>query len=309
MDILITGGSGFIGNAMALHMAKAGHRVVALARRPLDLWPIAQHPSLQRLQVDLKDEAGLTRVFGRLKPHTVIHTAWEGMTRDKRDNPAQAQNLLATQNVMQAAGAHGCKIFIGLGSQAEYGVHNRRISEEDAVPAPASLYGCYKLAAGHAGMHFAAMHDFNYAWLRLFSAFGPGDGEDYIIPHTIKNFLAGTLPKLSNCQQQWDYLYVNDICRLVELVLAKKEDFRGMYNLCSGQPRRLKDIVFKLKEISGNGVDPYFDEQPPAPGSLLHLEGDTAKFQKTFGWVELSDFDQSLKETVQWFQQTQAIKK
>ena len=201
------------------------------------------------------------------------------------------------QNLVEEAGECGCSTFIGLGSQAEYGIYNQRINER--FPAqPQNLYGCMKLACGLLGKIYAQKYHLRYAWLRLFSTFGPHDTGDYIIPYTIKALVKNQSPQLTSCEQKWDYLYVKDIPPLISKILSKDEHFCDIYNFCSGQARVLKDIVRLIKDQMVTEGEPCFGALTQRPDGLNFLEGENKKFQETFGWKPLTDLSLALKETI-----------
>jgi nucleoside-diphosphate-sugar epimerase len=203
-------------------------------------------------------------------------------------------------NILEACARRGVGRLVGIGSQAEYGVHNVRI-DETAVPRPETLYGVCKLAAGLSGKEFAVRHSLCYAWLRLFSTFGPGDYTDYVLPYAIESLLKGQRPRLSPCQQKWDYLYVEDIPKLIWKVVAAAGPFCDVFNLASGAPVRLKDAILTVREIIATPVEPDFGAHPGAKGGLVHLEGDPGKFIRTFGWITLTPLREALGNTVAWF--------
>lgn len=300
MKILLTGASGFVASYIAVYLKQRGHDIFLTLRDRSKAWRLGDLSGYHIYEGDLFDETFAEDVVEQTKPDALIHCAWSGVHRDGRNSDVQPKNILMTQVILQAVVENKCPLFIGLGTQAEYGVHNRRI-DENVEPVPLDNYGRYKLASGLLGQMYANKHEFRYAWLRLFSTFGPKDNDSYIIPFVIQSLLKNETPKLTDCEQMWDYLYVKDIPKLIELVLNKEEYFCGLYNLCSGQPQRLKDVVQSLDRMIDGSVHPQFGAIAHRPQGLMHLEGDNTKFKNEFGSLVLTDIEQALQETVQWY--------
>lgn len=298
--ILITGGCGFIGGFIARYLAERGRDVLVFDRNITPCSKIPDKSGATRVEGDLSDRGRLKSIFRDYRPRVVIHTAWEGMTSQTRNAPGQIENLAATNNLLKICAEQGCELFIGFGSQAEYGVHNVRINE-DTIPHPHTFYGAYKLAAGLIGRLYAAAHGFGYAWLRLFSAYGPTMNQNYILPYVINSFLRNSSPSLTRCEQRWDYLYVKDIPPLVEKVIDSGAHSCDIYNLCSGSSCLMKEIVLTIQAITGASAEPGFGDIPYRKEGLFFLEGDNSKFIDAFGWTELTSMGEGLKETVEWF--------
>ena len=300
MNILVTGGSGFVGSCITEYLSQKGQTLIVPTRSLLGCWRLESRENITIIEGDMKDAAFQKRLFTQYKPQVIIHAAWDGMTRDKREDPSQINNLMLTESLLRLTTAFGCPLFIGFGSQAEYGVYNKEISE-DFPTNPDNLYGVYKLTAGLLGKWYAAKYGFNFAWLRLFSSFGPKDMENYIIPYAIRSFLKAETPRFSDCEQCWDYLYVKDIARMVAQVIDKKDKFCDIYNLSSSESFRLRVIIETLKDLTQAKVQPQFGVLPQNPNGLMYLKGNNQKFQQTFGRQHFTPLRQALEETVGWY--------
>ena len=100
-----------------------------------------------------------------------IHLAWFGVTAEFRNSPQQiSQNLVSTLAIWEGARSAGCKVWVGLGSQAEYGPPSG-ILREDMCPHPVTAYGVAKLAAGMATAKMSELAGIRHVWLRLLSAY------------------------------------------------------------------------------------------------------------------------------------------
>lgn len=300
--ILLTGATGFVGSFLAEGLEAAGSDFRVLVKAGADTWRLSPAIKARIVTGDLDDHDRMRQIFAELVPRTVIHTAWRGVDAAGRELPVQFANLENTRVLFELAGAFGCKKFIGFGSQAEYGIYNERI-DENFLPRPGTLYGVNKLSAGLLGRYYAGKYGYSFAWLRLFAVFGPREASGYLIPSTITALMKGEPPALSACTQTWDYVYVKDVARLVALILKKDGPFNDVYNLCSGIPVVLKDVVWLIREILGSAVEPGFGAIPlPADGRRVLL-GDMDKFHREFGSIKFLPLEDALRETVAWYQQ------
>ncbi len=181
--ILVTGAGGFVGAATVRAALADGHKVMALIRRSGSVRLAGLIGDLSVHAVDLSDATAVTELLASLKPEIVVHSAWEGVGGALRAGDIQFENIRTALSLADAAIAAGASKFVGIGSQAEYGRYDRRISETD-LPQPTMLYGAAKLSACHLTRQRAREAGIGFAWLRLFSVFGPGDNPNWLIPST-----------------------------------------------------------------------------------------------------------------------------
>jgi len=307
MAVLVTGGCGFIGRHIATHLIESGFDVVATTRSREKCVKACLPALVEICEGDLNDHRFLQRLFSKFSVDSIVHAAWDGVLGPERNKKSQFKNIELFGNILEQAASSGCRTVIGIGSQDEYGVHNKRI-DESFLPQPASLYGVAKLACAHAGIISSKRHDFNFAWLRLFSCYGPGDDDYYIIPYSIRCFLSQTPPRLTHCTQMWDYLYVKDIPKFIEAVIRAENPFCDIYNMCTGRPMRLRDIILMTKQLTGSTVEPAFGVLEYRDNKLFHLEGDSSKFISTFGALDLTDIKTGLSKTVEWYRALESSK-
>lgn len=285
--ILITGANGFVGAAAAHKALHDGHEVIALVRR-------SDAPRLAGIRdriaihaVDLSDTTAAAALVQSLAPGTIVHSAWEGVGGPLRAGDIQLDNIRTTVALVDAAVAAGARKFVGIGSQAEYGRYDRRIVETD-LPRPTLLYGAAKLAAYHLADQRCREAGLDFAWLRLFSVFGPGDNPNWLIPSVATALLRGETPKCTPGTQKWDYLHIDDVARAV-VAVATTGSATGLFNLSSGDPIAVRTIVETLRDLAAPGLALHFGEMPFGPDQIMHLEGDNTRLRTLTDWtVEIS---------------------
>jgi nucleoside-diphosphate-sugar epimerase len=293
--ILVTGAGGFVGAAVCKAAVADGHDVVAVVRKDSSrVAGTATAISMQR--VDLANTAAVAALLGSAKPDIVIHSAWEGVGGALRSGDIQLDNIRTTVVLADAAIAAGASKFVGIGSQAEYGRYDRKIVESD-LPQPTMLYGAAKLAANHLAAQRCREAGIAFAWLRLFSVYGPGDNTNWLIPSTAASLVRGKAPKCTAGTQKWDYLHIDDVADGV-LAAAATSAATGVFNLSSGNPVAVRTIVEMLRDFASPDLDVAFGEIPFGPDQIMHLEGDNRRLRAATGWSVKVPLAEGLREVV-----------
>lgn len=294
MKIVVTGAGGFLGAAVCAAAVKAGHEVVATARQadPERLRSLGN--DIRRALLDVADTSAVGRLFDDVRPDVVVHAAWAGLTRAQRDGPDQLVQLGAWCRLAQAAGAAGARKLIGIGSQAEYGPTTGR-TDEGMLPEPNSMYGAAKLSAGVIGRRIAADAGMDFAWLRLFAVYGPGDNPGWLIPSLLAMLKRGERPRLTPGTQRVDYLHIDDAAAAV--LAVARGDAAGIFNLSSGEPVTVRAIALRLRDLVAPGVDLTFGEVPFAPGQPMHIEGANDRLRAATGWAPVTGLEAGLALT------------
>lgn len=288
--IFLTGASGFVGSNVARRLVEEGRNVALLLREASDTHRISD--LLPKCQI-IRGTMSRAELFGeelqRYAPNAFVHMAWDGVKGADRDRSNQMDNLMASIKLFELASEIGCKHFIGLGSQAEYGLMSGRISER--MPAnPVTTYGAAKLATGVVLERCALVMDVRFSWLRLFSSYGPGDDPAWLLPYVINSLLRGQEPSLTLAEQKWDYLHIDDV--VSGIIAALDSDASGIFNLGSGQSHVLRNIVNFIRDQINPNLPIGFGKIPYHPNQLMHLEADIALLESASGWrpkVSLSD--------------------
>lgn len=295
-SVVITGATGFIGAATLRELLARKIPTTVLVRPDSDLRRLAGLSGFDRVTCARLDEASLAEKLRERQPQIFIHCAWRGVLGGARNEAYQiSENVPLTIKSVELAHAIGCRQWIGLGSQAEYGNPNRRV-DESAPTTPTTAYGRGKLAAGIAALGLAETFGLRGAWLRVFSTYGPGDAPQWLIQHVIRLLLMGHTPQLTRCEQLWDYLYVADAARAI--VSVANGETAGVFNLGSGHAIALREFTEKLRAIIGSPVEPAYGAVPYRPDQVMHLEADISKLKAATGWSPTTSLEDGLRATV-----------
>lgn len=294
--VLVTGASGFIGAATVQALRASGAPVAVLLRDPSRSGRLRDLAGVMVVQGDLKDPASYRDALKTLGPETILHLAWGGVAGADRNAPSQYDNVLATHALLEAALAAGATRFVGFGSQAEYGPHEGRLDETMATR-PTTLYGAAKLATYLLCERRCALAGLSFAWVRIFSTFGPGDSPDTMISYLVRALLAGQRPALTTAEQEWDYLFVEDAGEAIAALA--RSNATGIFNLGSGQAARLRDIITQVRDLVDPALPLGFGEVPYRPDQVMHLEADISALHQATGWSPRRSLREGLALTVE----------
>lgn len=252
-NVIITGSTSFIG----IHLIKIflkqkmDYKITAIVRpNSSNILRLKPFTNIDIVECDLLNIKSLLNILGS-KVSIFYHLGWEGTRSDARNNiRLQKENFEISINTFNVARTLGASVFIGAGSQAEYG-YNDGIITENCLPSPISEYGKAKLETYNKILELNNGKDLKIIWPRLFSVYGQYDYHNSLIMYAIKNMLSNRPIKLTNCNQNWNYLYVDDAARML-FNLGTENCFEGIYNLSSLDNRILKSYIIELKEIIGS---------------------------------------------------------
>ncbi len=303
MRVLVTGGTGFLGSYLVEDLIVHGHDVAVLARPDSDRRRLsAVRDRVQFLGGTLEDLPALRPAATEFRPDAVAHLAWQGVAGVDRNAPLQAHNIVRTVDLAALAAEVGAKVFVGAGSQAEYGSYPRAVREDDETR-PTTLYGKAKLAAAAMAGQIAVQAGMRFAWLRVFSTYGPKDHEHWLIPDMIRKLRAGQRMKLTRCEQLWGFLHARDAAAAFRIVL-ETPSAAGIFNLGSADAPPLKDTVTLLRSLLASTAELGFGEIAYRPDQVMILQADIARLQ-ALGWNPAIDLPTGLRETVAWYDGTQ----
>lgn len=291
-NAIITGATGMLGVSLILKLIERGVSVTALirpgsARRK----SIPEHPLVTIIESDSND---LLSVEFSESYDVFYHFAWKATSHlDREDVLLQQENISGTLDALRLAHRLGCTCFIGAGSQAEYGRISETISPDTPVY-PDTAYGISKYAAGRLGGILAKKLGIRYIWTRVFSIYGPHDGEQTMMSTCIRKLKNNEEMQLTPCGQIWDYLYEDDCAEAFALIAEKGCD-QSVYCIGSGQAKPLREYVeaigraLKKEYLLKIGSKPYADNQ------VMHLQADISSLHKDTGFLPKITYEEALR--------------
>lgn len=296
---VITGPTGAIGTALCENLASHGVRVYAVCRpgsKRADSIP--SHSNIIKVVCDVSDLNQLPEIIPE-KIDVFFHFAWaHTIGPGRNDMPAQIQNIQYTIDAVHAAAALGCKVFIGAGSQAEYG-RVEGVLKPDTPCFPENGYGMAKLCAGQMSRVECAKLGIDHIWPRILSIYGPHDGEATMISGTIRKLLQGEMPALTAGIQEWDYLYSGDAAEAFYRMAVSGRN-GAVYPLGSGTAIPLREYILALRDAIDPTLPLGFGEIPYGPLQVMHLQADITALTQDTGFLPQTDFDIGIQKTIDW---------
>lgn len=301
MQCLITGASGHLGSFLTRRLLREGWNITALVRPAGDLWRLDDVLSqINIIRADLSKVSSVAGAIAQAKPEVVFHLAWQGVTSAFKNDPAQLQgNLSGSLNLFEIVRAAGCKVWLGIGSQAEYGRHEGILTEETSSR-PETAYGAAKLSLGRQTKGLCDRAGIRYLWMRLLATYGPMDDERHLIPSVILQLLRREIPRLTAGEQLWDYLYVEDAAESMYRV-AVTPSANGVFNLGSGESHSIRSILERIRDLIDPALELGFGEVAYPPDQLMRLETSIERLRQATGWTPQVGIDEGLARTVEWY--------
>ena len=295
MKIAVTGPTGSIGSELIEELKNNNHDVIAIIRPGSDRSKnIPQSKYVKTIECDISHYRSLR---GKEKCDLFYHLAWAGTSVSSRnDVKIQAKNIQYCLDAAELAKNWGAKKFIGVGSQAEYGPSDKPLSSSTPIK-PISSYGVAKYAAGRLCSTFCKENGFEFNWARVLSSYGKNDSEKTLIKYVITTLVKGETPKLTRCEQIWDYIYSKD-CAKALLAIGLKGIDGKTYCIGSGSKRPIKDYVEDAKSIVrpesiiDYGAIDYYPDQP------MTLCADITELTSDTGFIPQTSFKDGIKEIV-----------
>lgn len=302
---VVTGPTGAIGIALCEKLLRENVTVYAVCRpgssRIKDLPKAA---ALHVVECDAKELATLPQKMEGVSVDVFFHFAWaHTIGQGRNDMPAQIENIQSTIDAVRAAKALGCQVFLGAGSQAEYG-RVEGLLKSDTPAFPENGYGMAKLCAGQMSRVEAKALDIDHVWVRILSVYGPHDGPMTMISGTIRKLLAGERPALTAGIQRWDYLYAGDAADAFYLAACHGRN-GAVYPLGSGRAMPLKDYIIQMRDAIDPALPLGLGEVPYGPLQVMHLQADISALQADTGFAPKTPFAEGIRKTIDWVKREQ----
>ncbi len=303
--VVITGATGTIGMALIRKCIECDIEAVLLVNpSSVRLGRIPDDPHVKMIKCGLADLASAdAETIGRAD--VMFHLAWSGPFGDSRNDKAlQEQNYEHALDAVRLAHRLGCSVFVGAGSQAEYGRVEGFLTP-DTPCNPENEYGRAKLRASSATRNLCHELGIRHIWPRILSIYGPYDGEYTMVMSVISQLLDGKKPALTAGEQIWDFLYTDDVASAF-MLLAEKGVDGCVYPIGSGIGRPLREYI----EIIRDRIDPSlplgFGEVPYSDRQVMHLCADISKLREDTGFSPQIGFEEGIRRTIDYVRNTRA---
>ena len=295
-SILVTGASGFIGNACIDALAETGqYEIHAVAARTI---PASKHKVSWHL-TDLHDSLATRKLVEKIKPTHLLHLAWYAVPGKCWSSPENYKWIESSINLLQAFSLSGGERCVTAGSCAEYSWVDGKCLEDRTPLRPASIYGECKNSLQSLQQSYCKEVGLSCAWGRVFYLYGPHEPRQKLVSSIIVSLINGEPARCSHGKQVRDYLYVKDVASAFVALLEC--EYEGAVNIASGQPVSLEEIIMKLAEKL-DGLDLIrFGALPAAMNEPDILVCDTGRLNNQVGWQPEYSLDRGLDLTIEWW--------
>ncbi|MCL2143081.1 MAG: NAD-dependent epimerase/dehydratase [Methanomassiliicoccaceae archaeon] len=295
MRIAITGATCMTGIALTKLALDEGHEVIAIVRPGSA--GTADLPVSKKLKTAECNISDYDRIKDADKCDMFFHLAWDKTAGAGRDDVyTQLNNIEYTLDAVRLAKSWGASAFVGAGSQAEYGLMDRKACN-DTPTNPTSGYGIAKYAAGKMAAILCGQLGVKFCWSRIFSSYGEHDREYTLIMYLIRTMLAGNIPELTKCGQTWDYIYTGDVARALLAIGLRGIDGRT-YQIGTGECRPLKGYVTDIRDAIDPNIELKFGVKEYYPHQQMFLCADIGDLTKDTGFVPACSFKEGIARTV-----------
>ena len=293
MRVIVTGSSGFLGSWICRVLAEH-HEVTALVRPSSDTYGLQ---GIDGLRIERRESAYWAAFISAEKPDALILADWWGVGNHDRNDERQSGNIERMERLAVAARDAAVGLVIGVGSQAELGPVSNRITE-DLADNPTTEYGKAKVAARKAAQKVLEGSVTRFAWLRIFSTYGPTDTDTWLIPQLIDTLTKGEVMDLTKGEQEWSYLHAFDLARAFEAVV-ENESMSGIVNVGNPKTIILKDAIHIIADKLGANHLLGFGKLDYRPDQVMKLEP-ACESLTAFGWKPVVSFEDGIAQTIQW---------
>lgn len=294
--IIVFGAGGFIGINLLLSLLRKRSDVYGVFQNPDRSWRLQKSGILKKhvINGNLLDPKQIEKIIKKLKPQTIFNLAAYGAYAKQTDvQKIYAINVSSTVHLLETLKKLSFSAYIHAGSQSEYGLNADAPSESDEL-VPNSHYAVSKTADFYLLKYYGKIEKLPVIHTRLYSAYGPYEEPDRLIPTLIKYVQKGTLPPFVNPTISRDFIYVDDVCNaLITLAAqAKKKHFGEAYNIATGTKTTIKDLASLAQKLFTIQTAPIFGTMKNRHWDVSDWVGNPTKMKKAFGWhskVALSD--------------------
>lgn len=316
MNILITGGAGFIGSNLCEYFLGKGESVVCLDNFATghrhNVEPLLTNPNFRLIEGDIRDADTCAEAVKGCD--YVLHQAALGSVPRSINNPIATNdtNINGFLNMLVAARDEGVKRFVFAASSSTYGDSIDLPKIEERIGRPLSPYAVTKYVNELYANVFAKTYGMEYIGLRYFNVFGrrqdPNGAYAAVIPLFVKKLMNHESPTINGTgDYSRDFTYIDNVIQMNELAMLTNNPLaiNTVYNTAVGDRTTLNDLVNFLKEylsvydLEIKKIETIYG--PNRQGDIPHSLASIEKAKKLLNYKPTHNISEGLKEAVEWY--------
>ena len=311
MNILVTGGAGFIGSHVCEELLRQCHSVSIIDELNDFYSPELKRENLAMLrqlgpvcfcQDDICDEAKVLRFVREIRPDAVIHLAARAGVRPSLENPLlyERVNVHGTMVLLEACRAVGVPKFVFASSSSVYGIANQvPFREDDTDQRPISPYAATKIAGEKICFTYAHLYGLRVVCLRFFTVYGPRQRPDLAIRKFIQCIdREEPIPVFGDGSSGRDYTYIDDIVQGIVAALRYDCSY-DVFNLGNSHPVTLSALISTIEGCLAKQA--HIRWLSPQPGDVPITYADISKASRILGYVPQTPFAAGIERSVDWY--------
>ena len=293
-NVLVVGGTGFIGYHICKKLIFQKYKVLSLSSKKPDKNRIVK--GVKYIIADIRNKKKL-KILDQKKINYVINLA--GYIDHSGNKKNLKTHIVGTKNLANKFLKSDLRIFIQAGTSLEYGKINSP-QKENEKEKPSSKYGKIKLRANLYLERLRKKFDFPYIVLRIYQIYGPNQSINRLIPFIILSCLKNSKFPCTHGKQIRDFLYVDDFVDLILKILNFKKKIRGIFNVGSNQPIKIKTIINLINKKIGKGI-PLYGKADMRIDEQMILYPSIKKIRNIVNWEAKFSLSMGLNKTVEFY--------
>ena len=313
MNILITGGAGFIGSHLSEKIIGLGHRVICIddfndyydpAIKEHNLKDIIDNEGFILYRADILDRLALRNIFSAHNIDMVIHLAARAGVRPSLSNAAlyEKVNVEGTINLLEGCRERSINRFIFASSSSVYG-GNKKVpfSETDKVDFPVSPYAATKKSGELMCYTYHHLYNISVFAFRFFTVYGPRQRPEMAIHKFARKIFNGDpIEVYGDGSSSRDYTYIDDIINGIIGSLDLVSSYE-IINLGNSYPVRLSDLVKLIEEKTGRKA--VVKHAEPQPGDVFTTYADIERAKKLIKYDPRTPIEEGLQYFMDWYRE------
>jgi len=311
MNILVTGGAGFIGSHLADKLLERGEKVIVIddfnghydpAFKRYNVQKALTHKNYRLYEGDIRDKSLIERIFSENRIDCVCHLAARAGVRTSLKDPIlyEEVNCIGTLNLLEAVRIRGIHNFVFASTSSVYGINSKLpFSENDPISRPISPYATTKRAGELMCHTYSHLYNIPITCLRFFTVYGERGRPDMSIYRFTKHICEDRpIPLFGDGSARRDFTYIDDILQGVITAIYKPFKFE-IINLGESRVVELRYVIELLERNLGRKVK--IDRLPPEPGDVPITHADISKARALLGYDPKVDIEEGIARFTSWY--------